>query len=235
MKLRKSAGIAPMSVKDGGAFSGYAATFDRVADCYGDVIAKGAFAETLEAWSEKNGDGVFIPVLYDHDTSDPMHNIGRITKAYEDERGLFVEGEFDADNETAQYVRKLAQEGRIYQFSFAYDVKGSGIVELDGGEKANELQKLDLYEVSIVQIPANQNAVMTGVKSADGGSAAVSRLREMAQGIIEAIDGLGPVIGMGSEGGCKAKAEEPREGAANAEERKRREELMRKATILIGE
>jgi hypothetical protein len=31
--------------------------------------------------------------------------------------------------------------------------------------KVNELKKLDLFEVSIVPIPANQNAVMTDVKA----------------------------------------------------------------------
>lgn len=28
----------------------YAATFDRESDSYGDVVAKGAFADTLRAW-----------------------------------------------------------------------------------------------------------------------------------------------------------------------------------------
>lgn len=236
--LRKSTGGPSLAVKDGGAFSGYAATFDRTPDAYGDVIAPGAFADTLEAWAEKNERGVFIPVLYDHETNDPKKNIGRITKAAEDERGLYIEGEFDPDNDTAQYVRKLAQEGRIYQFSFAYAVGESGTATLEDGSKANELKRLDLFEVSIVQIPANQNAVMTSVK---GGTwkgaedpASLARVREMAEGIITAIDGLAPVVDNGAEGGADAKAEEPR-GAANAEERKRREELLMKASKLIGE
>lgn len=38
------------SAADGGTVTGYAATFDREPDSYGDVIAPGAFAETLKRW-----------------------------------------------------------------------------------------------------------------------------------------------------------------------------------------
>lgn len=105
------------------------------------------------------------PLLYGHNTDDPMHNIGKVTEAYEDDKGLFVHAEFDADNPTAQYARKLAAEGRLYQFSFAYAIKGAGMTTLDDGVDAYELRDLDLYEVSLVQIPANQHAVVTSVKS----------------------------------------------------------------------
>lgn len=160
----KSAEFAAQMSADG-VVEGYAATFDREPDSYGDVIAKGAFARTLDEWRAKEGDGLSIPLLYDHNTDDPMHNIGKVTEAYEDDKGLFVHAEFDADNPTAQYARKLAAEGRLYQFSFAYAIKGAGMTTLDDGVDAYELRDLDLYEVSLVQIPANQHAVVTSVKS----------------------------------------------------------------------
>jgi len=148
-----------------GVVEGYASTFDREPDSYGDIIAKGAFARTLDEWRAKEGDGLSIPLLYGHNTDDPMHNIGKVTEAYEDEKGLFIHAEFDADNPTAQYARKLASEGRLYQFSFAYAVRDAGMVTLENGVDAYELRDLDLYEVSLVQIPANQHAVVTGIKS----------------------------------------------------------------------
>ena len=160
----KSAEFAAQMSADG-VVEGYAATFDREPDSYGDVIAKGAFARTLDEWRAKEGDGLSIPLLYGHNTDDPMHNIGKVTEAYEDDKGLFVHAEFDADNPTAQYARKLAAEGRLYQFSFAYAIKGAGMTTLDDGVDAYELRDLDLYEVSLVQIPANQHAVVTSVKS----------------------------------------------------------------------
>ena len=55
---------------DGGTVTGYASTFDRDPDSYGDVIAKGAFAKTLEEWEEKRAEGVYIPLLYGHSTDD---------------------------------------------------------------------------------------------------------------------------------------------------------------------
>lgn len=151
--------------EDGGIVKGYASTFDRDPDAYGDVVAPGAFADSLARWKSLNEQGKYIPLLWGHDTDDPKSNIGRVVDAYEDERGLFIEAEFDADNEKAQYVRKLVQEGRVYQFSFAFEIRDQATVELENGVKANELRDLELFEVSLVQIPANQHATVEEVKS----------------------------------------------------------------------
>ena len=230
----KSADFAAQMGADG-VVEGYAATFDREPDSYGDVIAKGAFARTLDEWRAKEGDGLSIPLLYGHNTDDPMHNIGKVTEAYEDEKGLFVHAEFDADNPTAQYARKLAAEGRLYQFSFAYAIRGAGMTTLDDGVDAYELRDLDLYEVSLVQIPANQNAVVTGVKgdavadphvksgrrNSKADADTLRRIREDAERITQAIDGLladeeerdepddGPEPDAIAEEPQAAKAEEP--------------------------
>lgn len=155
----------PATTTAGGAVEGYAATFHREPDSYGDVIKRGAFADTLRDWNARTQP---IPLLYGHVTDDPQMNIGRVVEAYEDEIGLHIRAEFDAENETAQYVRKLAAEGRVFQFSFAYAVRDQGTVTLPDGTRANELRKLDLYECSLVQIPANQHAVVTRVKGATG-------------------------------------------------------------------
>lgn len=153
--------------EDGGTVKGYASTFDRDPDAYGDVVARGAFAKSLERWRALNAEGKYIPLLWGHDTEDPKSNIGRVVEAVEDERGLLVTAEFDAGNEKAQYVRKLVQEGRVYQFSFAYDVRDWGQVELEDGRKANELRDIELFEVSLVQIPANQHATVEEVKAGE--------------------------------------------------------------------
>ena len=153
--------------EDGGIVKGYASTFDRDPDAYGDVVKRGAFAKSLERWKALNAEGKFIPLLWGHDTEDPKSNIGRVVDAVEDERGLLITAEFDADNEKAQYVRKLVQEGRVYQFSFAFEIRDQGTVELEDGRKANELRDLELFEVSLVQIPANQHATVEEVKSID--------------------------------------------------------------------
>ncbi len=227
-----------------GTVEGYAATFDREPDSYGDVIAKGAFARTLSEWAQKEQP---IPLLYGHNTEDPEMNIGKVTEAYEDERGLHVRAEFDADNPKAQYVRKLAKEGRLYQFSFAYSVRDAGEVEV-GGTHAYELRDLDLYEVSLVQIPANQHAVITGVKSGRRNSKAdadeLRSIREMAQRITQAIDGLladeeepdeedgGPEPEANAEEPEGAKAKEP--GAEESDADAALEEARAYATAILN-
>ena len=228
----KSAEFAAQMSADG-VVEGYAATFDREPDSYGDVIAKGAFARTLGEWKSKYERGLSIPFLYAHDTYEPMHNIGRVTEAHEDERGLFVRAEFDADNPDAQYARKLAAEGRLYQFSFAYSIKDAGEVQIDG-HYAYELRDLDLYEVSLVQIPANQHAVVTSIKSdvaevkagrrnSKADADELRRVLSLADQITTAINGLladEESDADEQDGGPEpeANAEEPT--TANAEERK---------------
>ena len=153
--------------EDGGIVKGYASTFDRDPDAYGDVVAPGAFADSLARWKALNAEGKYIPLLWGHDTDDPKSNIGRVIEAQEDERGLLITAEFDENNEKAQYVRKLVKEGRVYQFSFAYEIHDQASVELENGMKANELRKLDVFEVSLVQIPANQHATVEEIKASE--------------------------------------------------------------------
>lgn len=208
-------------VADGGTVKGYASTFDRDPDAYGDVIAKGAFANSLKKWEEV---GKPIPLLYGHNTDDPEYNIGKVTHIEEDERGLYVEAEFDPDNPKAQYVRKLVKEGRLYQFSFAFDCLDYAEVTLEDGTKANELRELDIFEVSLVQIPANQHAEVTDIKNATpeaksgrrNSKADADELRaiaEHAEAIQSIVNGL-----LAESAEEEANAEEPK---ANAEEQTR--------------
>ena len=216
----KSAVISAQMPADG-TVEGYASTFDRTPDSYGDVVAKGAFERTLGEWGAKEYP---IPLLYGHNTDDPEYNIGRVVDAHEDERGLYVRAEFDADNPKAQYVRKLAAEGRLYQFSFAYAIRDAADVELEDGTRAYELRDLDIFEVSLVQIPANQHAVVTGIKSGRRNSKAdadeLRHVRSLAGEITQAIDGLlaDEIDADEPDGGPEpdANAEEPQ--AAKAEE-----------------
>ncbi|MBQ9020586.1 MAG: HK97 family phage prohead protease [Eggerthellaceae bacterium] len=228
------------TVTDGGTVSGYASTFDRDPDAYGDVIAKGAFAKSLARWEEV---GKPVPLLYGHNTEDPEYNIGKVLHIEEDERGLYIEAEFDADNPKAQYVRKLVQEGRLYQFSFAFDCTDWAEIELEDGTRANELRELDIFEVSLVQIPANQHAEVTDVKDAQpeaksgrrNSKADADELRaivEHAAAIQSIVDGL-LADESEAEDETQANAEEPKQ--ANAEEQRAKEiaELLDEANEML--
>jgi hypothetical protein len=73
-------------------------------------------------------------------------------------------------------------------------VRDATETELEDGAKAYELRDLDLYEVSLVQIPANQHAVVTGIKSGRRNSKAdadeLRQIRALAAQITQAINGL---------------------------------------------
>ena len=146
--------------KDSGTISGYFSTYDRIPDAYGDIIAPGAFAETIQKRAES---GHPFPLCWNHDLD---QIIGSVDPAdiKDDEHGPLMTAKF-FDTPLAQEKREIVKSGVVYQFSFAYDVLEAGPVELENGLKANELKKVDLFEVSIVPIPANQNAVMTEIKS----------------------------------------------------------------------
>ena len=143
---------------DNGTISGYFSTYDREPDSYGDVIAEGAFTETIKRREES---GHPFPLCWNHDLD---QIIGKVDSIEDTEKGPLMTASF-FNTQLAQEKREIVKSGVVYQFSFAYDIKDAGQVTLEDGTKANELRELDLFEVSIVPIPANQNAVMTEVKA----------------------------------------------------------------------
>lgn len=145
---------------ESGTMVAYASIFDNV-DRVGDVVIRGAFDESLKEW---NASGRPIPLLYGHDFYDPFSNIGTVTDAVEDEKGLKVTAKFDLDNPKAAQVYKLVKEKRISQMSFAYDVLDGSWAERDGQE-VYELKKLKLHEVSVVPLGANSETEILEVKS----------------------------------------------------------------------
>ncbi|KFI65900.1 HK97 family phage prohead protease [Bifidobacterium cuniculi] len=152
-------------------FDGYASVFDNV-DLGGDLIRKGAFAETLA--NRYPDDGAGIPVYWEHDTSDPFKNLGVTTKAVEDEHGLHVEGTIDRSTDMGRQVSKLLQEGRVQQMSFAYEITDGAWVDGKKNEDGSwtpgyyELRGVDLFEVSICPIGMNQSTEVSAKKSVLG-------------------------------------------------------------------
>lgn len=145
-----------------GSISGYFSTYDREPDSYGDVMAPGCFSETIKARKES---GHPFPLCWNHDLNMIIGSVDP-DDIRDTDKGPLMKAYF-FDSPLAQEKREVVKSGVVWQFSFAYDVLDAGPVELEDGRKANELRKVDLFEVSIVPIPANQNAVMTEIKSED--------------------------------------------------------------------
>lgn len=141
-----------------GTITGYFSTYDRIPDSYGDVVAPGAFTDTIKAREET---GHPFPLCWNHDLD---QIIGKVDSIEDTEKGPLMTASF-FDTPLAQEKREIVKSGVVYQFSFAFGIEDQAMVKLEDGTKANELRKLDLYEVSVVPIPANQNAVMTDIKA----------------------------------------------------------------------
>lgn len=147
------------STGDHGEISGYFATFHHDhGDAYGDVIRKGAFKKTIE---ERKKTGHPFPLCWSHDFS---MIIGMVTDIGEDDFGAWFKAKF-FPTEKAQEIRGIVKSGVLWQFSFAYDVKEKSTVTAGDGSKVTELRELELYEISIVTIPANDRATITDVKT----------------------------------------------------------------------
>lgn len=190
-----------------GSIEGYASTWIRKADSWGDVVAKGAFTRTLkERWSGGKG----IPFIWAHQIDNLKSFIGTAV-ADEDEKGLHFIAQFD-DTEEAQKVRQLYKDGRLRKFSFAYDVLKAGMVTLEDNSKAQELQEVDLYEISAVPVPANDDASVVDVKAGRRNSSADE------EKIKQAITLLQDLLGQLDEEAGNGGEDEPKDNAA-AEDR----------------
>lgn len=149
-----------MKADEVGGISGFFSTYDKTPDSYGDIIEPGAFTKTLEKRKES---GHPFPLCFNHDFDKV---IGAVDSVEDTEKGPYIEAHF-LDTQQAQDVRKMLQSGAIYQFSFAYDVLSSR--QPNEEEKkagvTNVLTEVEVYEVSVVTVPANQNAVATEIKA----------------------------------------------------------------------
>lgn len=151
---RKNLSLDAVEVKlaeDGRHFSGYASVFGGV-DSYGDTIMQGAYKATLE--------GRQRPVEMRWNHFGPV--IGKWTRIEEDEKGLYVEGELTPGHSVAEDAYALLKHGAVHGLSIGYrPVKA--VSNETGGE---DLQEIDLIEISVVERPADLAAQIGDVKSA---------------------------------------------------------------------
>ena len=183
--------------EDAGTISGYFSTYDRIPDSYGDIVAPGAFEKTIKKREES---GHPFPLCWNHSLD---QIIGKVDSIEDTEKGPLMTASF-FNTPLAQEKREIVKSGVVYQFSFAYDVKDAEVVTLEDGTKANELRELDLFEVSIVPIPANQFAEVTDIKAGRRNSKSDADKLEQAISLIR--DVLGQLDDTSEDGEDEAKA-----------------------------
>ena len=145
------------SLKDSGEFEGYGSTFGGEPDAYGDVIAEGAYSESLAVHKAK---GTMPKLFWQHNADQP---IGKWVDAKEDDRGLLLAGKLNMDVQRGREAYALLKAGDIDGLSIGYRIKEYSV---DTETGVWTLEKLDLVEVSIVSVGANENAVVQSVKAA---------------------------------------------------------------------
>lgn len=180
-----------LKAADNGIIEGYFSTYDKTPDSYGDIIDPGAFTKTF---AKREESGHPFPLCFNHDFSAV---IGAVDSVKDTEKGPFITAHF-LDTDQAQDVRKMLQSGAIYQFSFAYDVLGAR--QPDEEEKAagvsNVLTEVEVFEISVVTVPANQNAVVTEVKAQEPETKSgrrnsakdadiIKQIRDLAQSLLD--------------------------------------------------
>jgi hypothetical protein len=132
---------------------GYAATNDL--DRQGDVITFSAMKAAAEDLKTNSA------VFYEHKHDQPP--IGKVLDAGVDDNGLWVEVMV---SKTKPDIWQLIQEGILSKFSIGGKVKTSK-KEMDktSGKEFNLITGMDLFEVSIVGLPANPQATFSASKS----------------------------------------------------------------------
>lgn len=142
-------------VDEEGVFEGYGSVFG-VVDSYQEVVAAGAFADSLAELASK---GRKVPVLWQHRSDQP---IGIYLEIAEDDTGLRVKGQLLIDAVAqATEAHALIKAGAVTGLSIGYWVRESSYDEKTG---IRTLTKLDLVEVSLVTMPANDDARVEAVK-----------------------------------------------------------------------
>lgn len=145
-------------VKDSGEFTGYASVFDTV-DFYRDVVRPGAFRESLADWKKK---GKFPPILWQHMSAQPL---GPHLDMYEDEKGLYVHGRLlVGEIEKAREAHALLKAQVISGMSIGFNVPEDG-ASYDGKTNVWNLNRIQIWENSLVTFPANEDAQVEEVKT----------------------------------------------------------------------
>lgn len=129
-------------------FEGYGSVFGNE-DQAGDVVVKGAFADSLQEKMPK--------LLWQHDWWEP---IGCYVEAREDDHGLYVKGQL-ATKGRAEEAYELLKMGAIEGLSIGFRVRDFEIID-----DVRYIKEADLLEVSLVTFAANELARIDAVKAA---------------------------------------------------------------------
>jgi len=133
-----------------GVFSGLAAVYDRL-DQDGDIIAPGAFADSLKAHKPL--------LLWQHDPASP---IGKLVHLDDRADGLHMRAQLALSGKGRE-AYELLKIGAVAGLSVGFITRES---IRDSATGARRITRADLKEISVVSFPAQVHARISEVKSA---------------------------------------------------------------------
>ncbi len=131
---------------------GYASVFD-CKDAHNDVIKKGAFERSLQTWRAR---ALAMPLLWSHDFQNP---IGRVEALHEDVFGLFIKAELTLGVGRAREAVALLTSGAVRGLSIGFHITDA---YNNRSAKCRVIEGVELVEVSLVTLPANEQAMIVG-------------------------------------------------------------------------
>jgi HK97 family phage prohead protease len=158
------------ATSEDGTVEGYGSVFG-VKDAYEDVIAVGAFVDSLKAHKAA---GTMPAMLWQHDSDEPC---GVWDEMAEDAKGLKVKGRLAMETVKGREAYSLLKMGALSGLSIGFV---SQEWSYDRETEIRTLIKIDLWEVSLVTFPANGKARVTGVKAIDVTEVSTIRQAEKA-------------------------------------------------------
>lgn len=143
-----------LAVKDDGYISGYCSVFGQV-DTYDDTIEPHAYDAVVASGTK--------PLMFFNHASYCVP-IGVWDKLSVDGRGLFIEGRLNLNNKQGKEVFDALKFGSMNGLSVAITMQDED-VECDDEGIRHIKNVRELYEVSIVNFPADKNARISDIKS----------------------------------------------------------------------
>lgn len=154
-----------------GVIEGYGAVFGNK-DNGGDIVAKGAFSESLAS-------GRKVKMLSQHD---PYSVIGVWDEMSEDDNGLRVKGRILQTIQAGKEAYELVKAGAIDGLSMGYRTVKAGAMN-----GARVIEKADLWEVSLVTFPMNEMARIDAVKAAEMSQREIERVLTQDAGLSRSV------------------------------------------------
>ena len=125
-------------------------------DSYKEIVAKGAFNDSLASLKSQ---GRMPALLWQHRSGEP---IGCYTEMREDDHGLFVRGKLALKTARGAEAHELMKMKALSGLSIGFMTREDSYDKVTG---IRTLNKVDLWECSIVTFPANDAARVSGVKN----------------------------------------------------------------------